>query len=198
MKYILCILIGYILGNINTAYIIGKIKGFDIRTKGSENAGASNATITMGWRIGALVAICDILKAFISVLICKMFFPEMELAGIIGGVSCVLGHIFPFYLKFHGGKGFASYLGLILALDWKFFLIICGVVIIITVITDYIALGTLTTVITYPIYLTITTILPLIPIIAAIASVVIILKHINNIKKIISGKEIGLRSAKMK
>lgn len=198
MKYILCILIGYILGNFNTAYIIGRIKGFDIRTKGSTNAGASNATITMGWYIGVLVGICDIMKAFISVLICKMIFPELELAGIVAGVSCILGHIFPFYLKFQGGKGFASYLGMILALDWKFFLIIGVTIIIITVITDYIALATLTTVIVYPIYLIFTNIESIVPLIVAIASVVMIFKHISNIKKIISGQEIGLRSAKMK
>lgn len=198
MKYILCILIGYILGNFNAAYIVGKIKGFDIRTKGTSNAGASNATITMGWRIGILVGTFDILKAFLSVLICKMIFPNLELAGIVAGVSCILGHIFPFYLKFQGGKGFASYLGMILAMDWRFFLIMIFAIIIITVITDYIALATLTTVIVYPIYLTFTNVELIVPLIVTIASVVMIFKHIGNIKKIITGKEIGLRSAKMK
>ena len=198
MKYILCILIGYILGNINMAYIIGRVKGFDIRTKGSTNAGASNATITMGWSIGVLVGICDILKAFTSVLICKTLFPELELAGIVAGVSCILGHIFPFYLKFRGGKGFASYLGMILALDWKVFLVFAVSIIIITVVTDYIALATLTTVIVYPFYLIYTKIGVVVPLIVAIASIVMVFKHIDNIKRIATGKEIGLRSAKAK
>lgn len=198
MEYILCILIGYILGNINMAYIIGRLKGFDIRTKGSTNAGASNATITMGWSIGVLVGFFDILKAFTSVLICKTLFPELELAGIVAGVSCILGHIFPFYLKFRGGKGFASYLGMILALDWKVFLVFAVSIIIITVVTDYIALATLTTVIVYPVYLIYTKIGVVVPLIVAIASIVMVFKHIDNIKRIATGKEIGLRSAKAK
>lgn len=198
MTYILCVLIGYILGTVNYAYIIGKIKGFDIRTKGSTNAGASNATITMGWRIGVIVGLCDILKAFISVIIAKAIFPELEFAGVIAGVSCILGHMFPFYLKFRGGKGFASYLGMILALDWRFFLIIGVSIIIITVVTDYIALATLTTVVVYPLYLIFTKIEILVALIVTIASIAMIFKHISNIKKIISGQEIGLRSAKAK
>ena len=184
------------MGTVNYAYIIGRLKGFDIRTKGSTNAGASNATITMGWRVGILVGICDILKAFASVLIAKAIFRDTELVGVVAGVACVLGHIFPFYLKFKGGKGFASYLGMILALDWRFFLIICGVIIIITVITDYIALATLTTVVVYPIYLILTNIEITIISVVTLASIVMIFKHIGNIKKILTGKEIGLRSAK--
>jgi len=189
-------LIGYVLGTVNYAYIIGRIKGFDIRTKGSTNAGASNATVTMGWKIGVIVGLCDILKAFISVIIAKFIFPELEFAGVIAGVSCILGHIFPFYLKFRGGKGFASYLGMILALDWRFFLIIGVSIIIITVVTDYIALATLTTVVVYPLYLIFTKIEIIVLLIVTVASIVMIFKHISNIKKIISGQEIGLRSSK--
>lgn len=196
MRYILCFLIGYVLGTVNYAYIIGRIKGFDIRTKGSTNAGASNATVTMGWKIGVIVGLCDILKAFISVIIAKFIFPELEFAGVIAGVSCILGHIFPFYLKFRGGKGFASYLGMILALDWRFFLIIGVSIIIITVVTDYIALATLTTVVVYPLYLIFTKIEIIVLLIVTVASIVMIFKHISNIKKIISGQEIGLRSSK--
>ena len=198
MKYIICILIGYLLGTINVAYIIGKIKGFDIRTKGSTNAGASNATITMGWRVGIIVGICDISKAFISVILVKSIFPDLYLSGIVAGLSCILGHIFPFYLKFKGGKGFASYLGMILALDWKFFLIMCTAIVIITLITDYIALATLTTVIVYPIYLIFTKIELIVPLLVAVVSVVMIFKHIGNIKRIMTGNEIGLRHAKAK
>lgn len=198
MRYILCFLIGYVLGTVNYAYIIGRIKGFDIRTKGSTNAGASNATVTMGWKIGVIVGLCDILKAFVSVIIVKFIFPELEFAGVIAGVSCILGHIFPFYLNFRGGKGFASYLGMILALDWRFFLIIGVSIIIITVVTDYIALATLTTVVVYPLYLIFTRIEIIVLLIVTVASIVMIFKHISNIKKIISGQEIGLRSSKAK
>jgi len=142
--------------------------------------------------------LCDILKAFVSVIIVKFIFPELEFAGVIAGVSCILGHIFPFYLNFRGGKGFASYLGMILALDWRFFLIIGVSIIIITVVTDYIALATLTTVVVYPLYLIFTRIEIIVLLIVTVASIVMIFKHISNIKKIISGQEIGLRSSKAK
>ena len=196
MKYILCILIGYCLGITNFAYIIGRLKGFDIRTKGSTNAGASNAKVVMGWKIGIIVAICDIMKAFIAVFLAKYFFPELSLAGTIAGVSCVIGHIFPFYMRFKGGKGFASFMGMVLAMDWKFFLVLAVLTIIITVLTNYIALATLSTVVIFPIYLLTIKADIYIPLIIGVASIVMIFKHIENIKRILKGNEIGLRKAK--
>ena len=74
------------------------------------------------------------------------------LLGFIAGVACVLGHMFPFYLKFKGGKGFASYLGMILAINWKVALCILAAVVILTVLTDYIVVGTVTSVVSFPIY----------------------------------------------
>lgn len=196
MKYILCALIGYILGTVNYAYIIGKLKGFDIRTQGSTNAGASNATVVMGWKIGVIVGICDISKAYMSVVIAKAVFPELQLAGVIAGASCILGHIFPFYLSFKGGKGLASYLGMILALDWRIFLIIGAVIVIVTVVTDYIALATLTTITVYPLYLFFSKMGSIVLITVTIVSVVMVFKHIDNVKRIMSGKESGLRSTR--
>lgn len=193
MNYIICILIGYILGNINAAYIISKLKGFDIRTKGSKNAGASNATIIMGWRIGIIVAIVDILKSFLAVFIVKSLFPNLELAAIIAGTSCVIGHIFPMHMRFRGGKGLASYIGMILAIDWRVFIVVGLVIIFVTVISNYIALATLTTVTIYPIYLYFIKEDIISLILLVIVAIIMYYKHISNIKRIISGKEVGLR-----
>ncbi len=192
MNYIFCILIGYLLGSISPSYIISRLKGFDIRTRGSNNAGASNAMITMGWSIAAIVAIVDIAKTLASVYIAGALFPQSPYAAIVSGVACILGHIFPFYMKFKGGKGLAPYLGLILALDWKFFIITIIGIALITVITDYIVIGTFTTVIAYPLYkyLTHTDIIAVG--IILIASIVVIYKHFTNIKRILKGEEIGL------
>lgn len=194
MNYIICILIGYILGNINAAYIISKLKGFDIRTKGSKNAGASNATIIMGWRIGIIVAIVDILKSFLAVFIVKSLFPNLELAAIIAGTSCVIGHIFPMHMRFRGGKGLASYIGMILAIDWRVFIVVGLVIIFVTVISNYIALATLTTVTIYPIYLYFIKEDIISLILLVIVAIIMYYKHISNIKRIISGKEVGLRN----
>ena len=111
MRYILPVLLGYLLGCSHMAYYIGKLKKLDIRSAGSGNLGASNATVLFGWGSGVLVAVHDIGKAFAAVLLAKWLFPDLEYAGAAAGVACVLGHIFPFYLEFKGGKGLASYYG---------------------------------------------------------------------------------------
>lgn len=198
MNYIFCILIGYVLGCINPAYIVSRLKGFDIRSKGSNNAGASNAMITMGWGAGVFVALFDIAKACCSVLIATALFPEHAYAGYVAGVASVLGHIFPFYMKFKGGKGLASYMGLLLALNWKFFLVAAVAIALITLITDYIAIGTLTVVVAFPIFCYFTHVVWIAVGIICIASATVIFKHIVNIKKIIKGEEIGLRKANQK
>lgn len=196
MNYIICILIGYILGNINAAYIISRLKGFDIRTKGSKNAGATNATIIMGWKIGIAVAIIDILKAFIAVSIVIYLYPNIELVPIIAGTSCVIGHIFPVHMRFRGGKGLASYIGMILAIDWRVFIAFGLLIILVTVVTNYIALATLTTVTIYPFYLFFMKESIISLILLTIVAIIMYYKHISNIKRIISGKEVGLRKIK--
>ncbi|MGM9974720.1 MAG: glycerol-3-phosphate 1-O-acyltransferase PlsY [Clostridiaceae bacterium] len=194
MSYIICGIAGYLIGCINAAYLVGKSKGFDIRNKGSNNPGASNAAITMGFKIGVLVAVWDILKAAIAVFAAKILFPDDALIGTVAGVGCILGHMFPVFMSFNGGKGFASFMGMMLMSNWKAFLIIGIIAVIITVITDYIAIATLTTVITYPLYIIFSTGEYLIPLVIAIASLAMIYKHLINIKRILEGNEIGLSS----
>ncbi len=194
MKYILVILVAYLIGCSNMAWYLAKLKKVDLTDKGSGNLGASNAMILMGWPAGILVGAHDIFKAFLVVFLAKTIFPEIEFAGGAAGVACVLGHIFPFYLKFKGGKGFASYLGMTLALNWKFALIVLLAVVVVTLVTDYIVLGTVTTIISVPVYLGIT-VGPIVAAILCIATGVILYKHRHNFVRIWKGTEIGLRSA---
>ena len=142
VRVVISALIGYLLGCISPSFLIGKRRGYDVRETGSKNAGASNTIIMAGKFAGVLVAVLDILKAAASWWIAAALFPELEFAGQIAGAACVLGHMFPFYLKFKGGKGFASYLGMILAINWKVALCILAAVVILTVLTDYIVVGT--------------------------------------------------------
>jgi len=184
--------LGYFMGCFNPAYIIAKKKGVDILAHGSNNPGASNATITMGWKVGVFVAVCDILKAFLSVMIIRLVFPDQPIAEAVAGVSCVLGHIFPVFFKFRGGKGFASFLGMVLAIDWRFFIGIGIAIILITIITDYIAIATLTTVIVEPVLVAVFKAQYIVMAVICIASLIIIYKHRENFVKIANGKEIGL------
>ena len=194
MTYFIIILIGYLIGTSNMATYLAALKKVDLRAGGSGNPGASNAMILMGWKAGILVGLHDIGKAAAAVLLARYLFPETVLAGVVAGVSCVFGHMFPFYLRFRGGKGFASYLGMTLALHWKFALVLMLAVVIITLVTDYIVLGTMTTVISLPIYCAITQNL-LAALILSAASLVIIYRHHDNLVRICRGTEIGLRSA---
>ena len=194
MAYILIVLAAYLMGCSNLALYISKMKQVDIRTGGSGNLGASNATALLGWRIGILVALHDIGKAALAVMLAKLYFPELPLAGAVAGVASVLGHIFPFYLKFKGGKGFASYFGMTLALNWKFALVIAVLVLLVTVITDYIVAGTTLTIVTVPVYLGIAEHSVLLALTLCIATAVIVYKHRMNYVRIYKGTEIGLRS----
>lgn len=195
MGYLLAILGGYLLGCSNMALYLSKIKKVDIRAGGSGNLGASNAVILMGWGAGVLTAVHDIGKAILAVIMAKVFLPELEHIGAVAGVSCVLGHIYPFYLRFKGGKGFASYLGMTIALNWKIALAVLVLVVVVTLITDYIVAATTTTIVVVPVWLGIVAHSLVFALILLIASAVIAWKHRENYVRMYHGTEIGFRSA---
>lgn len=195
MQYLISLLIGYLLGSSNMAYYIAKYRKADLTAAGSGNLGASNATILLGWKAGILVGLHDAGKAVLAVLLARLLFPGDPNAGAVAGVASVLGHIFPFWLRFRGGKGFASYLGMTLALDWRLALGLIAAVILVTLVTDYIVCGTFTTIVTVPVYMGISChSLPL-ALILLVATAVIFCKHRENIPRMLNGTEIGLRSA---
>lgn len=195
LKYFLVILLAYIMGASSMSYYLAKINKVDLRSKGSKNLGASNAMILMGWKAGILVGIHDIGKSALAVILANTLVPELPYIGVIAGVASVLGHIFPFYLRFKGGKGFASFIGMALALNWKFTLILLVVLVLVTLITDYIVVGTVTTIVSFPVYMGFDSRGYITPLILLIATVVIIYKHRENFVKIYKGTEIGFRSA---
>ena len=177
------------------SFYLAKLNNVDIRNHGSKNLGASNAMILMGWKAGILVGIHDIGKAFLAVYLMKYFFPDVLYVKEIAGVACVIGHIFPFYLKFKGGKGFASYVGMMFALNWKVGIIVGIAIILVTFITDYIVSGTITTIVSVPIILGFLNKSMILAGILCIASLVIAYKHRENFVRMYNGTEIGFRSA---
>ena len=138
VQIVLCVLFGYLIGNINPSYIIGRMRGFDIRKKGSGNAGASNAVITMGKAVGVSSAIFDILKATAAYVFATMIFPDVTFAAEVAGAACILGHMFPVVMGFRGGKGLACVGCVALGIDWRFFLLLLLSVILIAIVTNYI------------------------------------------------------------
>ena len=194
MGYFIASLLGYLLGCSNLAYYISRASKKDIRQAGTGNLGASNATVLFGWKAGVAVAVHDAGKALVAVLLAKLMFPDLEYAGAAAGVAAVLGHIFPFYLRFKGGKGTASFVGLALALNWKLALAVLVILVLATVITDYIVIGTFSVIVTVPVYMGLFAHNLILMAIVCIASFAIFFKHWENIGRLIRKEEIGLRS----
>lgn len=191
--YVLTVLGGYLLGCSSMAYYVSRWKKVNLSTNGSGNLGASNTTILLGWRMGILVALHDIFKGAAAVLLAKWLLPELIYAPVAAGCACVMGHMYPFYLKGKGGKGFASYMGMLLALDWRLGLALIGVSLLVTFLSDYIVVGTLTTVVVGPIWIGFTQSWVSALIMLAVTAV-IFYKHRENLHRILHGDEVGLRS----
>lgn len=146
MERIICLAVGYLCGMFQTSYFIGKAHHKDIRDYGSGNAGTTNALRTFGKKAGALTLVCDLLKCVAAILIVNALFkgrcPEiLPLLGIYAAAGCVLGHNFPVYLNFRGGKGIAASAGMLLALDWRIFVIFAVVFLTLFFTTHYVSLG---------------------------------------------------------
>ncbi len=196
MNILWCLLLGYLLGSINPSYIIGKIKGFDIRRKGSGNAGASNALIVMGKWVAIFSAFFDIAKAGFAYYFAQNFWAFMvvgyNISGAVAGAACIIGHILPVFMKFRGGKGLACLGGVIFAFDQKVFLIMLMVELVIVLIVDYICIVPMTASIIFPVVYSVMTNNWIGGLILLIPGILMFLKHIENIKRIRRGQEAHL------
>ncbi len=199
LQYFLASLIGYLFGCFQTAYIIGKLKqNIDIRLLGSNNAGASNVTRVLGWKYGIITAIFDILKGTAAVIIVGKLFPSHPALLFTAGAFVVIGHIFPIFLSFKGGKGTASLIGISLAINIKIVIIIILALVIITIITDYIALGSLAMYTLFPILTFFYKYQLSCIIIVTLLCFIGYYKHTINIKRMLAGEEVGLRQVARK
>ena len=193
------ILIGYLFGCFQTSYFISKKFGkTDIREMGSGNAGASNVTSEMGWKFGILTGISDVMKSFLPVKLILFIYPDsyhqLELMAI-AGMGAVLGHIYPFFMDFRGGKGIACYIGMLLAIDWPIGLASIVLIILLTIITDYVSIGSILLYIIVPSLAYFTGDYSNIVIGCALILLIVgMAKHWINIQRIMNGTEKGLRS----
>lgn len=149
---IVAVAIGYVIGLFQTGYLYGKSHGIDIREHGSGNSGTTNTLRTLGWKAGAITFIGDVAKAIVAVIIVHFLFREMEGLKVIelyAGFGAVLGHNFPFYLKFKGGKGIASTSGMILAVCPQAAPLCLILFITIVLATRYVSLGSIIMVIAF-------------------------------------------------
>lgn len=186
---ILIVILGYVIGSFNLSYFLAKFRGYDIRQHGSGNAGASNVVIMMGKRIGIFVALVDIFKAFIVCFVAMKVFPDKVYIGALAGTSVMIGHIFPFYMNFKGGKGLATLGGTILALDPKMFVVLLAIAIVLAVVINYICVVPMTISVVFAAVYGYTRRSLLSFLILMVAAVIINLKHIENLRRIKAGTE---------
>lgn len=199
IQIFLSMLIGYLLGCIQSAYILGRLAGkIDIREHGSGNAGASNITSTLGVGYGVIVGLVDILKGFFAVQIVGWIYPGNVELAFLAGLMAIVGHMFPFYLRFRGGKGVAALAGMMLGVNWKLGVFFVLLIAIPALITDYIVSGSFTTFLALPVvtYLSEHSLL-LILISLALTGVCFYL-HRGNIKRILAKEEVKISSVLFK
>lgn len=148
MIRLICLIIGYAFGLIQTAYIYGKMHGIDIRTVGSGNAGTTNALRVLGKKAGLIVFLGDVAKTVAAVIVVRLIFgasypDSIYMLVLYTAAGVILGHNYPFYLGFRGGKGIAATAGLIASLGPWFILVEGLVFIIVFTTTHYVSLGSL-------------------------------------------------------
>ena len=188
---LLCMIIPYLLGIINPAIIFSRLFFHDdIREHGSGNAGTTNTLRTYGKKMAALILFLDFLKAVISVVLGTLILPNQLGGGAIAGIFVILGHSFPIYYKFKGGKGVACLAGVVLMLSPISFVILISVFIAIVAMTKYVSLGSIMGVMLFPVVHT--AFYPTQPwttIGSIVIMVIIVFMHRENIKRLLSGKE---------
>jgi len=202
MERIICIGIGYLFGLVQSGYLYGKTKNMDIRQYGSGNAGSTNVLRVMGKKAALLVFLGDFFKAVLAMCLVRVIFKESanaDLLALYAGFGVTLGHNFPFYLGFKGGKGIASMAGIMTAMDFRITLT-CFVIFSLTVgITRYVSLGSILVSIAFFSELAVfcrmgsyrleTACLMEFTVLAAVLMCMAIWRHRANIKRLLSGTE---------
>lgn len=199
--YVLMVgLIGYLFGCIHGSQVVSKYKKVDIKNTGVKNAGASNTTILLGWKYGILVALIDVFKATLSILFVLFILKEQGITGetqtllvYFNALFIIVGHNYPVTMKFIGGKGTASLVGALLAIDWKIAMTALGVLLLFTLVTDYLVVGVLFMYVSF--LITTFYFFGIEPaMVVVLLSVISVMKHMENYKRIMVKEETKLSS----
>ena len=150
LDILLRIIFSYAVGSISGSMVVGKLKGVDIRTMGSGNAGGTNAFRTQGVVFALAVIFIDILKGFVATYYISGDLGQGGLSGILCGIAAVLGHVYPVYYGFKGGKGAGTLVGILIALYPLGLLIVFSIWLIVLVLSGYVGLSTMLAGLSYP------------------------------------------------
>lgn len=197
--YIIVAIIAYLLGSISFSVIISKkMAGFDVRDKGSKNAGSTNVLRTVGKKAAILTLIGDCLKGVVAILIAFIvgkIATDLDSALLVqlAGIFVVVGHTFPIFFKFKGGKGVATSLGVLLLTNWQIGLICLVFALVLMALTRFVSLGSVAAAVLFPVLTIFITNNYLVPgnyiIFGIVLAVLVIFNHRENIKRLFEGKE---------
>ncbi len=192
-------IIAYLIGSINFSIILSKkMAGFDVREKGSGNAGTTNMLRAVGKKAAAITLVCDILKGVVAILVAMFIGNVVEEANKpllvqIAGIAVILGHTFPIFFKFKGGKGVATSLGVLIMSNWQIGLICLVFALILIVLTQMVSVGSIAAAILYPV---LTLFIPENYIVqgnyliySVILAVLVVFNHRENVKRLLNGTE---------
>lgn len=200
--YIIIALIAYAIGSINFSVIISrKMAGFDVREKGSGNAGTTNMLRSVGKKAAAITLLCDILKGVVAILIALIAANivkdvDKSLLVQIAGILVVIGHTFPIFFEFKGGKGVATSLGVLIMTNWQIGLICLVFALVIMAVTKMVSVGSIGAAILFPILTLFINTNYIVPangvkyfVFSLALAAVVIFNHRENIKRIANGTE---------
>lgn len=208
MIYIVMALIAYLIGSINFSVILSKkIAGFDVRERGSGNAGSTNMLRSVGKGAAALTLVCDILKGIIAIgiaiLLGNIFNAgNKALLVQIAGLLVVIGHTFPVFFGFKGGKGVATSLGVLLMSNWKIGLICLVFALILMILTRMVSLGSISAAILFPVLTLFINTNYIVQegsnylIYSILLAILVVFNHRANVKRLLNGTENKLGSQK--
>lgn len=197
--YIIIAIIAYAIGSINFSVIISRrIAGFDVREKGSKNAGSTNMLRTIGKRAAAMTLVCDVLKGLVAIFIAFVAgkiisSTDQALLVQIAGIAVVIGHTFPIFFEFRGGKGVATSLGIILIINWRIGLICLVFALLMMAFSKMVSAGSVSAAILFPVLTIFIGTNYIVEgnyfIFSVILAAIVLFNHRGNIKKILNGTE---------
>ena len=181
------VLVSYLIGSFPTAYVICRLfKGVDIRLSGSGNVGATNVARVVGKGYGVLTLLLDVLKGFLPVFICGLYF---EGYVVLAGAAVIAGHIWPVFLRFKGGKGIATGIGVIIALNYIAAVAACVLFGIVVCLTRFVSVGSIVSAVVLPLVMWYLDEPLSVILFTAVAAVVVFYTHRENIKRLLKGNE---------
>jgi len=193
-KLLMILVLGYLLGSLSSSILLSRNAwGGDVRKKGSGNAGATNMARVYGWTAGVLTLVCDMAKAAISVWIGWKLLGDWGLAA--GGIACMLGHCFPVFHEFKGGKGISVGAALGLAIDWRVFVTIVVVFLIVALLTKKVSAGSVAAALAIAVSAILFGVGTPKIILAIVAACIAIFQHRGNLKRLAEGTEPDFKAA---